>query len=760
MTTLLFPGQGAQQKGMGSDLFSEFPEHIEVASQMLGRSLKELIMEDPNGDLKKTQFTQPALFTIGALSFLKWSKTASQEPAWLIGHSLGEFTALFAGGAFDFETGLKLVIKRGALMASQGNGAMSAVIGLDEQTIRSILQAGHDRLDLANINTPSQIVLAGTADDLKAAEPVLLAAGAQTVIPLNVSAAFHSRAMRSMQADFVRFMETLTINDPRIPVVSNYTARPHERGAVRANLAEQLCQSVRWVESIRWIWGQGGQEFIEMLPGRVLTGLVTKIQASSTPLVQAAYAPTQAISTPDVYSQIPSDQSAHTEPLVAHEAAILSPTTGQPGSRVFRETFGVRQNLVAGGLGFGVASTRFVQRLSDSGFLAFLGADGLSDEVVSHMVTQLRASSTGKTFGVNVRGHAGDDDALQSRVLLMLSLGVNCLELSGCSQVLPALIRYRLQAVARDECGVVYSANRLMIKVTRPDVARLFLSPAPAEMIQALVQSGSLSEYQAELSRELPMVDAVTACGDGGGDTDGGTFLALLPIVLSLRNQIAPGVSIGVAGGIGTPEAACAAFMMGADYIQLGSVLQCSVEAAISDVAKDMLARMDIQDSELAPSEDWFDWGGKVRVLKKGSLFAARAAKLYDVYRFYDSWEAVPQSERERIEQKYLCASFDAIAREMTQRGVVPRNCSPKLLLARVFCHYLSSARQSALDGDRARSADFQIWTGPALGAFNQWVASSDMQDWRNRHVDQIANQLIDQTLICMRQAASRTLEG
>ncbi|MDA0701974.1 MAG: ACP S-malonyltransferase [Proteobacteria bacterium] len=773
MTALLFPGQGAQEKGMGTDLFAAFPEETRTADEILGYSIAALCRDDPDGSLRRTQFTQPALYIVGALSYLRWRRDTGRDPAWLAGHSLGELAALFAGGAYDFATGLTLVARRGALMADCGEGSMAAVIGLDEDRVRGVLRdAGLDRLDLANINTPSQIVLAGLPADLAAAETAFTAAGARAYIPLNVSGAFHSRAMEGAGPAFANLLASLEIGDPVVPVLANVTGRPHEPGAVAANLAAQLVSPVRWSESIRWIWGQGEEDFAEMQPGQVLTGLVTKIRAEGEPLADAPYRkpePVMAVVAPP--DEPPTMPEPKHEP-VSEPAPRLraAPTRAKPngaagadfdlGQAAFRARFGVAEAIVVGGMGYGVGGSALVEKLARAGFLAFLGADGLPEAEVRAEIGTLRDRLGSAAFGVNVRGGAGRDAAVEARLDLLMTLGVDCVQIGGFYQVERALVRYRLAGVARGSDGAVVAPNRILAKVTRPETAEAFLSPPPPDLVADLLKDGRIDSEAAALAPQLTMADAVVALADCAGDTDGASLLALLPVVRDMRDRLAPHVAVGAGGGIGTAEAASVAFLMGADFVEVGSIMQCTVEAGLSNLAKDILAEMGVQDTELAPSEHWFDWGGKARVLKRGSLFAARANKLYDLYRFYESWDAIPAALRKRIEDGYFQAGYAEILNGLRAQGIVPNGATPKQELMHVFRHYLAEGRRFALVGEAPRRADFQLSASPALGAFNARVRGTALADWRNRHADALATDLVRETKQGMLRAAARATGG
>jgi malonyl CoA-acyl carrier protein transacylase len=286
MLALIFPGQGSQKRGMGQGLFDEVPEYAAVEKEvdaLLGYSMRTLCLEDPDNRLKETQFTQPSLYVVNALHYYKAVREGAQ-PAYVAGHSLGEYNALLAAGVFDFMTGLRLVRKRGELMSQAKNGGMGAVIGLSSDKVAQVIRDNHglSGLDVANYNTPSQTVVSGPVEDIKQAGPSFESAGAQMFIPLQVSAAFHSRYMTDAGKAFTDFLEPITFLDPKIQVVANATAQPYPvgngSGAIKSLLASQITQSVLWAQSIRFLIGKGVTEFRETGPGNVLTRMVQQIQ--------------------------------------------------------------------------------------------------------------------------------------------------------------------------------------------------------------------------------------------------------------------------------------------------------------------------------------------------------------------------------------------------------------------------------------------------------------------------------------------------
>ncbi len=278
MKTFLFPGQGSQSKGMGGALFDEFKELTDKADKILGYSIKELCLDDPRGELNQTQFTQPALYVVNALSYFKKVEESGQKPDFAAGHSLGEFNALLTAECFDFEAGLKLVKKRGELMSQATGGGMAAILNATKEKIETILKEnGLTNIDLANYNAPSQIVISGLKDEIAKAQS-FFQEGEMKYFPLNTSGAFHSRYMQPSREKFETYLKKFKFSDLKIPVISNVSARPYQNDEVIANLSNQITSSVKWSESIQYLIESGDMEFEEIGHGKVLTKLVHKIQ--------------------------------------------------------------------------------------------------------------------------------------------------------------------------------------------------------------------------------------------------------------------------------------------------------------------------------------------------------------------------------------------------------------------------------------------------------------------------------------------------
>ena len=731
----LFPGQGSQIKGMGEELFRQFPELTAKADAILGYSVRELCVDDPERLLRRTEYTQPALYVVSALSHLASLQEGERLPDYVLGHSLGEYAALFAAGVFDFETGLRLVSKRGELMGRAGGGTMAAVSGRDAEAVGKLLRQHRlDAIDIANINAPSQTVIAGPQEEVERAVPLFTEDGARCAA-LNVSAPFHSRYMAGAAEEFGRFLDGFAFSAPKIPVIANVDARPYGGAAeVGEKLRRQIDHPVRWADSIRYLMARGTPEARELGPGSVLTKLVAKIESEATPLLETAAPPAPA---PTAHAPVTAIREAH-----------------ELGAAAFREAHGVEYAYAASGLHQQVGSVEFVVALARAGFLSFLGSSGLTGQQLGSAIRQVRQQLGGTApFGVNLTYSPFGRRAEREVVDAALREGVRALETSAYVQITPELVRYRLRG-AGVRGGSVHAPQRLLAKVTHPETAMLFLRPAPPRIVERLLAEGVLSAEEARAAESLPMADDVCAMGDSGGYTELGLLPALLPSVRRLRERAAAEnpasgtVRVGAGGGIGTPEAAAAAFVLGADFVLTGSVNACTVESGFGGRVKDMLQNLDVRDTTYAPFGDLFELGGRARVMKKGVLFHARANKLYDLWRTHDDWESIAPRVRSDIEQRYFQASFETVHAQARARaaeqGEEEPEPDPKRRMALVFRWYCDRALQLAAEGEPGREADFQVFCGPAMGACNEWLRGTDLEEWKQRHAAEIGRRIME----------------
>ncbi|MBI2191684.1 MAG: PfaD family polyunsaturated fatty acid/polyketide biosynthesis protein [Planctomycetes bacterium] len=426
----------------------------------------------------------------------------------------------------------------------------------------------------------------------------------------------------------------------------------------------------------------------------------------------------------------------------------------------------------AGAMANGIASVEMVEAMGRAGMLASFGAAGLSVRQVEAAIDRVLGSRGDMPFCFNLI-HSPNEPGLEAAVVdLYLRRGIRLVEASAYLDLTRPVVRYRVHGIHRDSCGRVVTPNRIIAKVSRVEVASKFFAPPPHKFLQDLVAAGDISEEQAGLASEIPMAQDLTAEADSAGHTDNRPAITLIPTLLALRDQAqskagyAEPLRVGAAGGISTPAAAAAAFTMGAAYVVTGSVNQACVESGSSDIVREMLAQAQQADTMMAPAADMFEMGVKVQVLKRGTMFAMRAAKLYELYRSCAGLEEIPPEERAWLEKNLFRASLDEIWKQ-TREFFLVRDRShldraekdPKHKMALVFRWYLGHASRWANAGEPSRKIDYQVWCGPAMGAFNEWARGSFLEAARNRRVVTVALNILYGAAVLLRLNALR-LQG
>jgi len=449
-------------------------------------------------------------------------------------------------------------------------------------------------------------------------------------------------------------------------------------------------------------------------------------------------------------------------PRIALNAAtpVLAFSQAMPpenlGDVDFKKQHGVKYAYHGGAMANGIASVELVIALGRAGMLCSFGAAGLVPDVIEDAIKRIQVALPNGPYAVNLI-HSPAEEALErGAVERFLKLGVETVEASAYLSLTEHIVRYRVAGLSENADGSVNIKHKVIAKISRTEIARLFMEPPPQKLLDLLLAQNKITVKQALLALRVPMADDITAEADSGGHTDNRPFLTLLPTIIALRNEIqakynfSPALRVGAGGGIGTPEAALAAYNMGAAYIVVGSVNQACIEAGASEHTRKLLASIEMADVTMAPAADMFEMGVKLQVVKRGSMFAMRANKLYELYVKYNSIDDIPANDREKIEKQIFRQSlndvwastidfFTARDPQMLARA----QSSPKRKMALIFRWYLGSSSRWSNVGEKGREMDYQIWAGPSIGAFNRWVKGTYLESHTERKVADVALHLL-----------------
>ena len=443
------------------------------------------------------------------------------------------------------------------------------------------------------------------------------------------------------------------------------------------------------------------------------------------------------------------------------------------GDRAFTERHGVRFPYVVGEMARGIATPGMVVAAGRAGLLGMFGAAGLSVSQVSRAVDEIARTlePDGLPWGVNIIHQPAAMAQEQALVDLLLARSVRCASASAFLGVTDPLVHYACAGLSRAADGTVLRRNRLIAKVSRPEIARQFLQPAPEVALGRLAEAGRLTAEECALARQIPLVLDLTVEADSGGHTDRRPLVAVFPVIRRLADDIArqsgrdQDFCLGAAGGIGTPAAVAAAFSMGAAYVLTGSINQATRESAISAEAREMLGAARVADFATAPSADMFELGANVQVLQRGTLFPQRASRLLALYREHDSLENIPADIRRELERDTFGMPLNEVW-ELTKAYLIED--SPQLVaraeredkvrMALVFRWYIGLSSRWPVTGDSGRRADFQLWAGPALGACNTWLADTPYENVHKRSVVSLAWNLLEGAAMLTRAQQLRSL--
>jgi trans-AT polyketide synthase/acyltransferase/oxidoreductase domain-containing protein len=429
------------------------------------------------------------------------------------------------------------------------------------------------------------------------------------------------------------------------------------------------------------------------------------------------------------------------------------------GAASFRKSHDVKWAYVAGEMAGGIGSAEMVLAMANAGLIGFFGAGGLPiEEVEKHLRRIAAEMPAGRPWGANLLHNPAEPAVEEQTVDTFLATGVRRASASAFMDLTPAVVRYRLTGIRTLPDGRIEVPNHVFAKLSRPEVADRFLRPASDSMLAELRQRGILTDEQCRMAAHIPLASDVTAEADSGGHTDRRPLVVLLPILQRLRDRVAVEEGydvavrprVGAAGGLGTPQAVWAAFAMGADYVLTGSINQSAVEAGTSRIAKEMLAEATFTDVTTGPAPDMFEIGANVQVLSRGTMYAQRAQRLYELYRTWPSMDAIPAADRQKVEKQIFKRPLDevwagsaAYWQTRDPRQVELADKDPRHKMALTFRWYLGMTSRWARTGDEERKRDYQMWCGPAMGAFNEWAAGTELGPLEARKVARIAEALM-----------------
>lgn len=440
------------------------------------------------------------------------------------------------------------------------------------------------------------------------------------------------------------------------------------------------------------------------------------------------------------------------------------------GDRTFRERYNVKYAYMTGAMANGIASERMVIELGKNNILSSFGAAGLIPSQLEAAIIRIKSALGNKTFACNLI-HSPSEEALElNGVELFIKHKIRVVEASAYMDLTPYIVWYKAVGLS-EENGVVKSENKVIAKISRLEVARKFMQPPPASILDKLVAEKKITPGQAKLAADIAVADDITVEADSGGHTDNRPLICILPAIIALRDEIALQygyhykIHVGAAGGIGTPTAAYSAFSMGASFIVTGSVNQACIESGSSDMVRTVLAQAEMTDVIMAPAADMFEMGVKLQVLKRGTMFPGRAQKLYELYRSYNLIDAIPKEEKEKIEKQIFRRSLAEVwgdtkdfFRERDMDLLNAAESDPKIKMALIFRWYLGLSSRWANSGEKGRELDYQIWCGPSMGAFNAWAKGTDLEKPENRKVARVAEEIMKGACYCYRKSILKSL--
>lgn len=800
MVTYLFPELFSLRQGTGRQLFKDEPELLKQADSILGYSVQELCLENPGNELSQALYVQPILFVLNALSYRKRLRLTGQRPDFLAGYGTGEYNALSAAGVFDFAAGLTMVNYRARLMSRTSPGGMAAVIGLTGEQAEKVLSRHMlFPLQTACCNTPLQTVISGPEAVLLEARTFFEKAGARPYIMLDSPLACYSDYMMGAREEFSRFLSGKTFKEPEIPVISTVETGPCSGGNCKELLVKQLTAPVLWTQAVRYLEKKDPQmEYVEIGPAGPLGSFISQIKKIGNPVNWTPRFKNSKNGSPgkkkiqNEENRGPGTYESNTnkkpplpggaesqpgQPKAEIKKQLPNRTGCSLGSASFKKRYGLDYAYLIGGMFKGISSAAMVIEAARSGMLAFYGARDVPLKILKQQLGEIKAGVPGgRCFGVSLFHNPFDIRAEEQIIDLLISEDIRCISLSGCFDVFPHILRYRIAGLYRDKEGVIKNRHKVIVKISHPAIMELFLQPPSEKQIRELLDRQLITAEQAGLARNIGggirggiregigegmgigIADDFCVTGEAAARTGQESGFTLLPALKRIKEKVCPAypgareVHIGYAGGIGTPEAAMTAFLLGADFILTGTINQCTLEARTGGTAKRLLQNAGVQDTGPAPSFELFETGGRIRVLKKGSFYASRSLFFAGLYSRFNSLEKIDGKTVTKLEKDYFFKSLsevDGLIREKYHHNpevLAKMDGKPGFKMAMFFRYYYNYCAGLAINDNQENILNYQIFCSPAMGSCNRWLTERGLESWEKRSAHKIGKMLMDET--------------
>ncbi|MEN8907794.1 MAG: hypothetical protein ABF289_17730 [Clostridiales bacterium] len=422
------------------------------------------------------------------------------------------------------------------------------------------------------------------------------------------------------------------------------------------------------------------------------------------------------------------------------------------GSSRFLHRFGLKYAYVAGAMYNAISSKEMIIELAKNGYLGIYGTKDVEFDQIENDIVKIKSIIPERIFGCNIVHNVIEEQFEMKLIKMLLKYKINILEVSSFVNITLPLAYYRIVGIKERIEGGFVIGNKIMVKVSRVEIAKNFLKPAPEKIIRELINMSLINERQAKIAKEIPMADAITLEDNENNITQSFSYLVDQRDELYKNSNTKYDVFLGLTGGIGSPVIALNMFNNGADYIVTGTINQCTVESGISDKAKNSLSSCDISDVISLHFNGDFNINKKINVLKKGTLFPMRVNKLYNIYNKYKNLKNVDSSDIDKIESQIFKKSIREILNEVEIyfKKNDPNQLNNDRLYLLIKWYLIISAKLS-LEGTSNRELDYQILCSNAMGIFNYWVKGSYLENHQNRYVADIAEHMLKGTAYLQR---------